>query len=134
MWTQLRFCEYWATSLCACHYNCADLEWRTEAHLGPIKKIFFEILYYEFLNLLQRILESVITNFRIRYNKFEKIVITNFRIWNNEFNFKELGPRTAKWSLMLIKIMKYGIVQCLLHNKYRKVQTVNKYQTFIVKN
>ena len=41
----------------------------------------------------------------------KKIVITNFRIWNNEFNLKELEQQTAKWSLLLIKIMKYGIVQ-----------------------
>ena len=57
-----------------------------------------------------------ISNFRIRYNEFEKIVITNFKIWNNEFNLKELGPRTSKLSLLLVKIMKCGIVQFLLQN------------------
>ena len=27
--------------------------------------------------------------------------------------FKDLGPRTAKLALLLMKIIKYGIVQCL---------------------
>ena len=41
----------------------------TEAHLGPIK--FWGGIPYNELNLLLRILEFVITNFKIRFNEFQ---------------------------------------------------------------
>ena len=46
---------------------------------------------------------------------------------------KQVGQRTAKLALLLIKSIKYGIVQFLLY-EYLEVQTVYIYQTFIVNN
>ena len=45
---------------------------------------------------------------------------------------KELGARTAKLTLLLVKIMKLSNF-CYINN-LSKVQTVNLYQTFIVNN
>ena len=47
---------------------------------------------------------------------------------------KEVGSRTAKLALLLIKSIKYEIVQFLLHEYLVKFQTVYIYQTFIVNN
>ena len=56
---------------------------------------------YNDLNLLQRILQSVITNYRIRYKKFNSLQqiwkkndITNWRIWDKEFSYEITN---SKW-------------------------------------
>ena len=45
---------------------------------------------------------------------------------------KEVGPRTAKLTLLLIKVMKYGIVQCSFYKYLEEIVYI--YKTFIVNN
>ena len=45
---------------------------------------------------------------------------------------KELGPQTAKLALLLIKFMKYGLVQFLLYEYLQESVYMFIYETFVV--
>ena len=45
---------------------------------------------------------------------------------------KELGPQTAKLALLLIKFMKYGLVQFLLYEYLQESPNCVYIQTFVV--